>query len=73
MKIAVTFVLTAVVMLALFLLLMGVLGVSIGVRVGGNIFADEGLGSVSPIYLILITLAATGGLYLLWRGERRTE
>jgi hypothetical protein len=71
MKIAATLVLSAVAMLALCLLLMGVLGVSFGVRIGGNLFADEGLSSVSPVYLILLTLAAAGGLYLLWRDGRR--
>jgi len=73
MKIAASFILTAVAILALFFLLMGVLGVSFGVRVGGNLFADESLSSVSPAHLGLLTLAAVGGLYLLWRGKRRTR
>ena len=73
MKITVTLVLAVVAILALLLLLMGVLGMSIGVRVGGNMFADEGLGSVSPVYLLLLTLAAAVGLYLLWRDGRRAE
>ena len=72
MKIAATLILTAVAILALFFLLMDALGVSFGVRVGGNIFADEGLGSVSPAHLILLTLVAVGGLYVLWRSGRRT-
>jgi hypothetical protein len=71
MKIAATLILTAVAFLALSLLLMGVLGVSVGVRVGGNLFADEGLGSVNRVYLVLLALAAAGGLYLLWRDGRR--
>jgi cytochrome c biogenesis factor len=71
MKIAVTFVLVVVAILALFLLLMAVLGISIGVRVSGNLFADEGLGSVSPVYLALLVLVAAGGMYLLWRDGRR--
>ena len=71
MKIAVTLVLAAAAILALFLLLMGVLGVSFGVRVGGNLFADEGLSSISPVYLVLLILASAGGLFLLWRGNHR--
>ena len=71
MKIAVTLILTALAILALFFLLMGALGVSFGVRIGGNLFADAGLGRVSPAHLVLLTLAAVGGLYLLWRGGRR--
>ena len=74
MKIAATLILTAVVILALFFLLMAALGINFGVRVGGNLFAEEGLSSVSPIYFGLLTLAAVGGLYLIWRdGARRSE
>jgi hypothetical protein len=70
MKIAATLILTAIAILALFFLLTGALGVSFGVRVGGNLFADEGLGSLSPFYLVQLTLASAGGLFLLWRGRR---
>jgi membrane protein DedA with SNARE-associated domain len=73
MKIAATFILTAVAILAVSFLLLSVLGVSLGVRVGGNLFADESLGSVSPAHLVLLTLAAMSGLYLLWRGRRRSR
>ena len=71
MKIAASLILTTVVILALFLLLMDALGVSFGVRVGGNLFADEWPGSVRPAYLSLLAVAAAGGLYLLWRSGRR--
>ena len=70
MKVAATVVLTAITILALFLLLLSAFGISFGVRVGGNLFADAGLSSVNPVYLILLTLAA-GGLYLIWQGGRR--
>lgn len=73
MKTAATVVLTAVAILALIFLMMGVLGVSFGVRVGGNLFADQSLGSVRPAHLLLLIFAAVGGLYLLWRGRRRTR
>ena len=73
MKTAATVVLTAVAVLALIFLMMGVLGVRFGVRVGGNLFADQGLGSVRPAHLLLLIFAAVGGLYLLWRGRRRTR
>ncbi len=71
MKIAATLILSAIALLALLLLLMGVLGVSVGFRVGGDLFADEGLNSISPVHLILLMLASAGGLFLLWRGSRR--
>ena len=71
MKIAATLILMVVAILALFLLVMGAIGVSFGVRVSGNLFADEGLRSISPAYLILLILASAGGLFLLWRGSRR--
>jgi hypothetical protein len=70
MKIAVTLILIVVALLGLFLLLMGWLGFGIGVRVSGNLFVDEGLGSVGRVSVILVTLAAGGGLYLLWRDRR---
>lgn len=70
MKIVATLVLLAVALLALFLLLLRALGLSIGIRVSGNIFADEGGGLLRPAYLILLICAAAGGLYLLWRGGR---
>ena len=73
MKIAATLILMSVATLALFLLLMGALGVGFGVRVGGSLFADEGLSSISPVYLILLILASAGGLFLLWRGSRRAR
>ena len=38
MKIAITLILTVFAILALFLFLMGVLGLTVGVRVGGNLF-----------------------------------
>ena len=68
---AVTLVLIAVAILSLFLLLMGWLGVSVGVRISDNLFVDEGLGSVGRVSLILVTMVAAGGLYLLWRDGRR--
>lgn len=70
MKIAATLVLLAVAVLALFLLLLRALGVSFGIRVSGNIFADEGGGFLRPAYLILLICAAAGCLSLLWRGGR---
>ena len=73
MKIVASLILTAVVILALFLFLMDVLGISFGVRIGGNLFADEWSGSVKPGYRFLLAVAAAGGLYLLWRGGRRVR
>ena len=70
MRIVAATILTAVIILALFFLLVGALGVSFGVRVGGNLFADEGFGSLRPAYVVLLILAAGCGLYLLWRSNR---
>lgn len=72
MKVVVTLFLVAVIILALLFLVTAALGVSFGVRAGGNIFAEEGFGWLRPAYLILLILAAAGGLYLLWRGGRGT-
>ena len=70
MKIVAAIILSAVITLALFFLLMSALGVSFGVRVGGNLFADEGFGSLRPAYVVLLILAAGCGLYLLRRSNR---
>ena len=71
MKVVATLMLIAVIILALLFLLMASFGVSFGIRVSGNIFAEEGVGLLRPAYLILM-LAAGGGLYLMWRGGRST-
>lgn len=69
MKIVMTLILSLLIILALLYLLMGALGISIGVRIAGNMFAEEGLASVGPAYLVPLILLACGGLYLLWRGS----
>ena len=70
MRIVAAIILTAIIILALFFLLLGALGVSFGVRVGGNLFADEGFGSLRPAYVVLLILAAGCGLYFIWRSNR---
>jgi hypothetical protein len=70
MRVAATIFLIAVVILALFLVLFGALGVSFGIRVGGDTFAAENFGLLRPTYLILLICVAVVGLYFLQRSGR---
>ncbi len=70
MKMVITLVVVVLYILALFYLLMGALG--FGLRIGGNIYAEEGFGSLRATYLVLLVLLACGGLYFLWRITRRS-
>ena len=73
LKIVTTLVLLLFIILALFFLMMGALGTSFGIRVGGNLFAEEGFGLLRLAYLILIILAAGYALQLLWRVRGRVR
>ena len=70
MKLVITIVVAVSYILALFYLLMGALG--FGLRIGGNIYAEEGFGSLRTTYLALLILLACGGVYFLWRVTRRS-
>jgi F0F1-type ATP synthase membrane subunit a len=70
MKKVLTLVVAVVYILALFYLLMGTLG--FGLRIGGNIYAEEGFGSLRATYFALLILLACGGVYFLWRITRRS-
>ncbi len=70
MKVVFTLVAVVIYILALFYLLMGTLG--FGLRIGGNIYAEEGFGSLRVTYLILLIALVCGGLYFLWRIARRS-
>ena len=55
---------------AVLYLLMGALGIGFGVRIAGNMFAEEGLGFQRTTYLVLLLLLLCGGFYSLWRINR---
>ncbi len=56
---------------ALLYLLLGVVGVRIGVRIGGNLFAEEGFAFSRSTYLVLLVLLIFCGFYSFWRISRR--
>ncbi len=70
MKLVITLVVAVIYILALFYLLMGTLG--LGLRIGGNIYAEEGFGSLRVTYLVLLIALVCGGLYFLSRIARRS-
>ena len=70
MRLVITLIVAAIYILAVFYLLMGVLG--FGLRIGGNLYGEEGFGPLRGTYLALLILLACGGLYLLWRMARRS-
>ncbi len=70
MKVVIILVVAAVYILALFYLLMGTLG--FGLRIGGNIYAEEGFGSLRATYLVVLILFVCGGMCFLWRIARRS-
>ena len=70
MKKAITLVVAVVYILALLYLLMGTLG--FGLRIGGNIYAEEGFGSLRATYLALLILLVCGGVYFSWLVTRRS-
>jgi hypothetical protein len=70
MKIVITLVVAVVYILILLYLLMGTLG--FGLRIGGNIYAEEGFGQLRITYLVLLILMVLGGLFYLWQSVRRT-
>lgn len=70
MRLVITLVVAAIYISALFYLLMGTLG--FGLRLGGNIYAEEGFGSLRATYLALLILSACGGVYFLRRITRRS-
>ena len=73
MKLIVYVISGVIYVLALLYLLFGALGFTLGVRVGGNMFADEGFGFQKTTYLILLLLLLSGGFYFAWRIKRRSS
>ena len=70
MKIIITIICIAVYILVLFYLLMGTLGY--GLRLGGNVYAEEGFGSLRITHLVLLVLLICVGIYFLLRIARHS-
>jgi hypothetical protein len=70
MKVVVYLVAVVIYTLALLYLLLGALGFGFGVRIGGNMFADEGFGFHRTTYLVLLFLLVCAGCYIVWRINR---
>ncbi|MGI9064817.1 MAG: hypothetical protein ACR2HX_00195 [Pyrinomonadaceae bacterium] len=72
MKLVVYLVAVVIYTVVLLFLLLGALGFSFGVRISGNMFADEGFGFHRTTYLVLLVLLVSGGCYVVWRINRRS-
>jgi hypothetical protein len=71
MKVVAYFVAVVIYAGALLYLLLGALGFSFGIRIGGNLFADEGLGLQRTTHLVLLVLLLVAGFYSVWRINHR--
>lgn len=58
---------------ALLYVLLGVLGFRLGLRIGGNLYAEEGFAFQRSTYLVLLVLLVWGGFYSVWRINRRSH
>ena len=72
MKVVGYFVAVVIYIAALLYLLLGVLGFHLGLRIGGNLYAEEGFAFHRSIYLVLLVLLGLGGFYFFWRINRRS-
>jgi hypothetical protein len=72
MKVVVYLVAVVIYSAGLLYLLLGALGFSFGVRIGGNIYAEEGFGFQRTTYLVLLVLLLCIGFYSVWRMNRRS-
>ena len=57
---------------ALLYLLLGALGFGFGLRIGGNLYAEEGVAFQRTTSFVLLLLLLCGGLYSVWRINRRS-
>ena len=53
-------------------LLLGVLDLHLGFRIGGNLYADEGFAFQRSTYLVLFVLLVFVGFYSVWRRNHRS-
>ena len=70
MKVMVYLVAVVIYIAVLLYLLLGALGFGFGLRIGGNIYAEEGFGFQRTTYFILLVLFLCGGFYSVWRINR---
>lgn len=71
MKVIGYFVAAVIYIAVLLYLLLGVLGIHFGVRIGGNLYAEEGFAFQQSTHLVLLVLLACCGVYFVWRINRR--
>jgi hypothetical protein len=72
MKVIGYFVAALIYLAVLLYLLLGVLGFNLGVRIGGNLYAEEGFAFQQRTYVVLLVLLVCGGVYSVWRINRRS-
>jgi hypothetical protein len=72
MRVVVYLVAVLVYIATLLYLLLGALGFGFGLRIGGNIYAEESFGFQRTTYIVLLFLLLCGGLYSVWRINRRS-
>jgi hypothetical protein len=72
MRVVVYLVAVPIYIAALSYLLLGALGFGFGLRIGGNIYAEESFGFQRTTYIVLLFLLLCGGLYSVWRINRRS-
>ena len=72
MRVVVYLVAVLIYIAALLYLLLGALGFGFGLRIGGNIYAEESFGFQRTTYILLLFLLLCGGLYSVWRINRRS-
>ncbi len=70
MRVVVYLVAVVIYAAAFLYLLLHVLGVPFGVRIGDNLFAEEGFGFQRTTYLGLLVLLVCAGFYVVWRINR---
>ena len=73
MKVIGYFVAVVIYVGALLYLLLSVLDFRLGVRIGGNLYAEEGFALQRSTYLVLLVLLVLGGFYSAWRINRRSH